>query len=290
MDYRDLTKKEFWAQLFPDLSIETLDFNSVERVQTSDIKVNRDIDDLMVNEAYLRMDGTSKLSLKSDFASVVAKLVENNLLGVFALVYDEFWALHFQYEEIFKHFLADGYKMLPAIWVWHLDPAKKEFGWEPHRDRDYTALDKDGKPKFLTLWLPITDADPNNGCIYVVPAQHDRVYGSPQDTNINFEFNGVRALPAKVGDAFIWNHAIFHWGGRANDYATHPRMSIAFEFMRGDVTPDKDKIYEPLQVMPFEERLSLIAKQIIQYTHMYDFDENMINFAREILVGNKSKA
>jgi hypothetical protein len=47
----------------------------------------------------------------------------------------------------------------------------------PHRD--YTFTDShcsQGKPKILTMWVPVTEVTPQNGCMYVVPKQFDENY------------------------------------------------------------------------------------------------------------------
>src|SRR5262249_50163497 len=79
--------------------------------------------------------------------------------------------------------------------------------------------------------------------------------------------HGVRPLPVKAGSLLGWNHQLIHWGGRANDSATEPRVSLALEFISETITPrDSDLPLMPPGVMPnFSTRLELIAKAILKY-------------------------
>ena len=270
----DLVSKDYWQEFAPELNIEELEIK--EPLAALGIESQ----DLMIKEGYVNL---RDLDLGFDFSkleSVISKLASQGLLPVFAFAYDEFWLLQAKFKNILGGFLGEDYKMLPAFWAWHLDPAQEEAGWEPHRDRDRHALEEDGSPLAVTLWIPINEANPMNGCIYLVPANRDRAYNTERESSFDFEYAAVRALPAKPGDALIWNHAILHWGARASERATSPRISIALEYQRGDIKQMKDIIIEPQLLPSFEERLDLIARQIVSYTHMYDFDKSMIEFAR----------
>jgi len=66
--------------------------------------------------------------------------------------------------------------------------------------------------------------------MYIVPAFFDTNYGNVQKGQkreiINFQ--DIRALPAVAGSVLCWNHAVLHWGGRSNERAPHPHISLAF--------------------------------------------------------------
>jgi hypothetical protein len=57
---------------------------------------------------------------------------------------------------------------------------------------------------------------------------------------------------------------------------------MAFEFQRGDVAPFNQPMLPPLWVWPLEPRLWLIAKQILQYKHMYPLSPEMEQVAQEM--------
>ncbi len=276
----NLNSLEFWQGLNPSLNIEKHSSKTFLPVPNNATKLH----ELIIKEGYIQLNNIDKAENYPPLVASIKNLVANDLLPVFAFVYDEFWLLQAQFKNILSEFIGKDYKMLPAFWAWHVDPTKEEAGWEPHRDRDRHALDDDGSPLAVTMWLPLNEANPMNGCIYLVPANRDRAYGTERESNYDFEYSAIRALPAKPGDALIWNHAILHWGARASDRATEPRMSIAFEFQRGDIKPMKDIQIDPINLPSFEQRLDLIAKQIIQYTHMYNFKKEMLEFAKTRLV------
>jgi ectoine hydroxylase-related dioxygenase (phytanoyl-CoA dioxygenase family) len=142
------------------------------------------------------------------------------------------------------------------------------------------ALFDDGSPKSLTTWIPLTAATPLNSCMYIVPASQDPTYGTAEESEHKFDLPSIRALPAVPGDFFIWNQAILHWGSKTSPLAPETRVSIAFEFQRADVPPFNAPLLEPLGVLTFEARLRLIAKQILQYQHMYALDPEVEKFAR----------
>lgn len=62
---------------------------------------------------------------------------------------------------------------MPDIWVFNIDPRHGEpAGWRPHRDRPHPWM-ADGTPNSLNFWLPLTEATPLNGCMYILPRPAD---------------------------------------------------------------------------------------------------------------------
>jgi hypothetical protein len=76
---------------------------------------------------------------------------------------------------------------------------------------------------------------------------------------------GIRALPAGAGSNLGWRQNLLHWGGKSCERALEPRISLGFEFQRGDTRPYNDPLLDPLAIPGFEQRLGLIGKQILQY-------------------------
>jgi hypothetical protein len=94
-----------------------------------------------------------------------------------------------------------------------------------------------GTPKSLTVWLPLTDATPLNGCVYVVPADRDPTYNTPDEQHLRFELSDIRALPAAAGSLLAWTQGIIHWGARTAPRQVGPRISLSSEFQRRNVAP-----------------------------------------------------
>jgi hypothetical protein len=117
----------------------------------------------------------------------------------------------------------------------------------------------------------------------VVPAHADPTYGTPRENEIHFELPAIRALPAKAGEFLVWNQAVLHWGSHSSHRATESRISMAFEFQANDSKPFNTPILPPDKPVPFELRLRLIAKQLLQYRHMYSVDPQIAQVATELV-------
>ena len=141
-----------------------------------------------------------------------------------------------------------------------------------------------GKPKSLTIWIPLTDATTENGCMYVLPANHDKNYLDGAINKETIDLQNIAALPAGAGSPIIWNQAIMHWGARSLPRGKAPRISVAFEVQSTKVDPFNQPLIPPLSIPDFETRLKLVCKQILQYKHMYPLTANVESFAKAILL------
>jgi ectoine hydroxylase-related dioxygenase (phytanoyl-CoA dioxygenase family) len=173
--------------------------------------------------------------------------------------------------------------MLPDFWAWYVDPRVGSSGWKPHRDKDHHALFPDGRPKSLSVWIPLTEATPLNGCIYIVPAHLDPTYNTPQDSDWKFQHQDIRALPSPAGGLFMWNQAIIHWGARSSPLAAGPRISMSVEFQRGDIPPMNQPLIPPMALLTVKQRLLMICKQVLQFQHMYALNPTLQKFAQEVV-------
>jgi hypothetical protein len=218
----------------------------------------------------------------SAMANTVRALSAANVSPVFAFLYDEFWLPFYKLHDVYTGLLGGKYFMLPDCWIWNVDPRRGEAGWAPHRDKGSQSLFEDRMPKSLTTWIPLSPATPLNGCIYIVPANLDPTYGTEQDGEWKFELPSVRALPGVPGDFFIWNQAVLHWGGRSSPQAPGSRVSMALEFQRADIPPYNQPLIDPQRMLTFEQRLMLVAKQILQYKHMYKLAPEIEKMAVEL--------
>ena len=121
--------------------------------------------------------------------------------------------------------------------------------------------------------LQLTDATPENSCLYVIPKQYDPGYTKGDDDDPEAEVNAnkegaegekdkkdsasndntqlsdplsraldtkqsyqnIRALPRKAGQSLIFTHRILHWGSRGNQHALNIQPRIAISFVYSDV-------------------------------------------------------
>ena len=217
-------------------------------------------------EGYFQIAHKTGLDLAL-MADTARRFSADGIAPVFAFLFDEFWAPFHALDGLYGSILG-GYGMLPHCWVWNIDPQKGDAGWNPHRDMCHVSLRPDGSPIAITTWIPLSDANPLNSCMYMVPAHADPVYGSPQDKEWRFDLPSIRALPVKPGEILVWNQAVWHWGSRSSPRAEQSRVSMALEFQRSDSPAFAQPIISPGQPLSFEARLKLIARQLLQYRHM----------------------
>jgi hypothetical protein len=205
-------------------------------------------------------------------AEAIVNLRKAELPLVFGFVYDELWHLGAWFRPILEAMLGPGFQALPDLWTWYLDPANSETGWEPHRDRDFGALDDDGAPRSVTVWVPLTDATAMNGCVYILPIEWDEHYRERRNLAVVRDVQAIRALPAEAGSFLCWNAALLHWGGRASPRTQEPRLSYSIEFQRAGLAPFNQPLVDASRPPPFALRMALIGKQLRQYRHMHDVD------------------
>ena len=278
----DIGDPGFWRSFAPGLSVE--DPRSVQALEA----ITPSAADMAAIRALVREEGyfhAADIAWTIDIALMartVRALDAAGLPPVFAFIYDEFWIPFYRLAPVYTGLLGE-YRMLPDFWVWNVDPARGDAGWRPHRDKGHAALLPDRMPKSITTWMPLSRATPLNGCMYIVPANLDPTYGTAQDGEWKFEHAAIRALPAEAGDVFMWNQAVLHWGSRTSPRGGESRVSMAFEFQRADVAPMNAPLLPPLGFQSFGARLKLIAKQVLQYRHMYKVDPNIERLALRIV-------
>ena len=283
MQADDMKSPAFWKSIAPGLHIADLSFLRDQQV------LEPSVQDLHAGAELMRVEGYFQGSVGNwgadpkVLADTVRALCARELSPVFAFIYDEFWLPFHKLHRVFENLLGGRYYLLPDFWVWNVDPQKGESGWRPHRDKGYAALLPNRSPKSLTTWIPLSTTTPLNGCMYIVPAMLDPTYGTDQDKEWRFEFSSIRALPGGPGDFFIWNQSVLHWGSKTSPRAPESRVSMAFEFQRADVPAFNAPLIDPLINLSFEQRLNLIAKQILQYRHMYKLEPNVERMALSIL-------
>ena len=277
---------DFWKNLNPNLSVSK---NSTLQPKT-ELKIEQaHLEKLLLNlktEGYFQIDALLSEVEVYQMATTVEKVLRAGLPAPFAFVYDEFWLVFCQLSRILSAILGEDYQQLPAFWAWYIEASNTEKGWKPHRDNLTGTPLPDGMPKCVTIWIPLSDAIPLNGCMYIVPATLDPNYNHKvqkgEKSSAQISYQDIRALPAKIGSVLCWNHEVLHWGGRSSERAPHPRISIAFEFQKADVEPYKTPLLDPYNLPSFNQRLGLIGKQILQYQHMYPLSEDISQLATEL--------
>jgi hypothetical protein len=202
---------------------------------------------------------------------------------VFAFVYADYWRIFRVLRPFIGTILGPRYVQLPAFWAWHIDASPSAVGWAPHRDQ--TLAKQPGRYlKSLTVWLPLTDVCPLNGCMYILPRAFDpELNGLGPLVYDPRLLQNVRAIPAAAGSVLAWSQAAYHWGGRSSPFARSPRISIAVEFQAASIPPYYPSVLDPGRIPTLDERLVLIAQQILQYQHLYSLPAALAGIATRLL-------
>lgn len=100
---------------------------------------------------------------------------------------------------------------------WDQSVYKRPHGAEPvlwHQDNGYTYIEPQA---YLTVWVALTDATPENGCILALPGVHREGTVAHVDTPIGFECcrnpEGAVEVPVRAGDAVIFSSLTPHATG-----------------------------------------------------------------------------
>jgi Phytanoyl-CoA dioxygenase (PhyH) len=191
---------------------------------------------------------------------------------VFVFVYDEFWRVYRRpiLVRFLTRALGEGYHQLPYFWGHYV--AANSSGWRPHADGP-SALHK------LTVWLALSDATLENGCMYVVRRNSDTEKisnGFLESETKSFPAGDLatflqhtKALPVAAGSYLGWGANVVHWGSMSSPFA-NPRLSISAEFASCRPNPRAQELplleADPAAPLPtFERRLHLVASAITSY-------------------------
>lgn len=259
--------KEFWLRLNPNLHITdeatpiSLAPLQIEPQLLEEAKAS------LKAEGYFQINKVLDPALTTKLATAVENIYKAGWPTPFAIVYDEYWEMFYTLKQLFEAILGEEYKQVPNFWCWYVDTNKESKGWGHHRDRpSVNTVLESGLPATLTTWIPLTNATPANGCIYIVPSSRDPNYPPGDlDRRDMHELQNIRALPATEGDVLGWTEALLHWGSRSSHKATNPRVSISFTFQRADQNPFETPLFEPSRYQTFNERLGLIAQNVCNY-------------------------
>eukprot|EP00041_Stephanoeca_diplocostata_P005382 m.61093 g.61093 ORF g.61093 m.61093 type:complete len:498 (+) comp15752_c0_seq1:288-1781(+) len=195
-------------------------------------------------------DGSVDRAFADKFMATVAALAEAiDVLedagwpSTFLMVYDEVWILQQLVQPVMT--AASGNLPNMDILALKVDPAHGSAGFSPHRDRQPTdvagSFRADGSPKYTTCWLALSDATPENSCLYVIPRPFDPGYSAGDGTGPDDDmmrdalatkesYQNIRGLPVQQGEALFFSHRTIHWGSRGHPAYAHPRKALSFAF------------------------------------------------------------
>jgi hypothetical protein len=282
MDWQAITSVDYWSKLNPHLTISQGHGAAPGPAWPADDAFAAALPQRLAHDGYFKMPDVLAPADVAPLVTAMETLKEAGWLPAFAYVYDEAWQVFGRVRRALTLALGEGYRQMPSMWAWYVEASDGTSGWRQHRDRGPESLRPDLSPTAMTVWVALTDATPDNGCMYVVPAHRDPDYrdGGPSDAKLQ----DVRALPVPAGTALAWTHALAHWGGRSSDFAANPRLSLSVEFQAADVPAWEAPLLDPMVLPSFEQRIALICKGMLQYRHMHleRFSEGDVEMATRL--------
>jgi len=272
-----IDSQEFWRKLNPHLSISENPFALSPPLYTCSEGDQRKALQQIVLDGYLQTRPAIPAERCQALSQAVHRIIEAGYHPNYVTLYDEYWQTLQGIYPILEPILGPGYPV-GDYWTWCISPETAGAGWQPHRDYQFKVktLQEDGRPKIVTVWLPLTDATTLNGCMYLIPMQWDPNLPDHPD---QYSFGGlqdIRALPAQAGSVLAWNQYVMHWGSRCSQFAEGPRISTGIYF-QSDVEPF---VYKPVkfdQPLPFARRLAFIASNMLNYHQYHNYTDVLLN-------------
>ena len=258
-----------WRRLVP--------YASIEQQVTSGDHARIAAKDVVREKQRLDEDGYFCLKQVFDRARIarmhdIARAVRADGWPVaFAFVYDDFWSIARSQalSGLLEASLGPGFLQNTVVWAHWVPDAKGVAGWRPHDDY------RGGGETFLSLWIPLSDATVENGCMFLVPDRMSREIAettkdrdSLPDVVFRKTLQDIVALPVPSGSLIGWRGDVLHWGG-ANTGSSVPRVSLALEFRSRDAMTNRFErpLIDPRAALPpFRTRLFAIVKALREYT------------------------
>ena len=261
----------YWNELVPELSIgDRLEPGWNDAPALDDTSVDETAR-RFGSEGYLQLGPVLSSSVTTRMRLAVDRLTEHDWPAVFAWVYDECWRASRTplLDAVCARILGAAYRQTPYVWTHVVASARGAAGWPPHEDNPGDTLR-------LTVWIPLTDATVDSGCMCVIPkhlapadANGTRWYERPSlsKAEVRALLHASRPLPALAGSALAWDAGLLHWG-LARQAAGAPRISLSMEFVSatGDAAALEGALDTGAAPLPsHEQRLGIIAADIALY-------------------------
>ncbi len=281
----------YWQRICPDLSVGRSEPRNDIEEQPLSIKDRKSLVLRLTREGYLKTGPIIAAGIIESMKVAMHILRDQGLPPVFVYVYDEFWdiARAPSFRTLAAEMFGPGCRQSPRVWAFHVGTEDGASGWPPHVDGGHLTHTADR----ITLWIPITDATLENGCLNVVPKNllpsslpdefaNDASGISPKVWRTMLQ--GARALPAKAGAILAWDFQVVHWSSFC-DGAIEPRLSLAVEIIGPSAEPVESELplFDLASLPPFEDRLRAISKGILSYQRFEPLTLRYLGLARRIL-------
>jgi hypothetical protein len=276
-----------WRRLAPFASIGKDAPTDREPAWISDESAAREKHRLERN-GYFKLDHVFDPALIGRMRRTVEAVRADGWPVAFAFVFDDFWSIARmpRIASFLEGTVGQGYLQNTVVWAHWVLGERGVAGWSPHVDY------QDAGDTFLSLWIPLTDATVENGCMFLLPPARSREISTAAEERRDLPpalyrraLQDVIALPAAAGSMIGWRGDILHWGG-ANAGGTEPRLSLALEFraLGARASRFESPLIDPRGPLPdFRLRLFAIVKALREYTKFEPLLTRYLPLAERIL-------
>jgi hypothetical protein len=262
-------RPHYWTTLCPALKVAA--FGAERAVESGSLTEphRRTLARRLADEGYCELGPLLPQTRIKRMRDAVTSVKNAGWPAVLAFVYDVFWTVWQvpSLANVLAAVIGPDHRMRAHLWCYYVHPVPGARGWPPHADRFGT--------RGVTVWIPLTDATLENGCIYVIPRDLipptidvGRLFTADTLSMDSFThlIHCARALPAEAGSVLAWDCDTVHWGGVVRR-STSPRISISAEFVSASESTDDALLSVGAGAMPsFRDRLRVIARSIILFS------------------------
>lgn len=277
--------RTYWKTLCPSFSICD-DASAMPEVPSFDAPTLNKVENDLTSRGYFLVEGAMAGSIIGPMLGCVEAVRKAGWPPVFAYIYDQLWLVWrlAPVAQLLNATLGPSYRWIPHGWCHYVHPVTGASGWPPHVDGNLSNR--------MSIWIPLTDATLDNGCIYVVPGNLNTAgigERRPLKTASNLQMRELlqrgRALPARAGSVLGWHFRILHWGSVCHA-AGDPRVSLVMEFIgAGERALDSElPLYDPRNGLPsLSQRLYAIGRAILQYKRFELRMRRYVDLARGLM-------
>jgi ectoine hydroxylase-related dioxygenase (phytanoyl-CoA dioxygenase family) len=284
----------YWKSLNPSLSINSECLG--DRIETNlpGPEAQADLQEEFGRKGYFQIDSVLSEANAERLKTGMEIVKDAGWHPVFSFVYDQFWlpVRTPLLESVLSAILGAGYKQSCYLWAHYVCPLRGAHGWPPH-------VDYAGRRNRVNVWLALSDATLDNGCMYLIPkdltppgiAENFLKIASFSFADVKTLLQGGRALPVRTGAALGWGPEVIHWGSYHKGQHGNPRFSISMEFVGASERQKDDEppLLDTTKSLPtFEQRLYSIAQGILVYQKAETLLIRYLDLAQRLLAKTES--
>lgn len=276
-----------WARLFASLSRDVPE--DVEAA-TTDNGASEHARTKVVGDGYFVTPPLLPAEAIADATLAIEAVEAAGWPPVFAFMSDALWDLVATpaFRTLLETVMGEEAAQLPGLWAKRVS-GDGDAGWSPHVDvPGAPQLREDGRPARLSIWIALTDARVDNGCMFVVPEDVapdlSRSFETQADISVDSAIrllHHATPLPAAAGAVLGWRTTTLHWGGQFHPGAPD-RLSVALEFGHPEIAfTEKERPAFALGLRPdFLSRLALIGRSLVMYGAAADREPQAAHFVQ----------